>query len=136
MSKFPVLSCALAAFLLTACRSGPACPAPLGTLKNLTPSELGGSPPSVTTSSPAEIEIGGRMTRVDQVISGPLCSGRWKGTVYVTCDVKVLEWKEQPLFLKGCDLTIEPGTVVYVAAHHDAPYYNGCSCHTGTDFEH
>jgi hypothetical protein len=23
--------------------------------------------------------------------------------------------------------------VVYVAAHNDAPYYNGCSCHTGTN---
>jgi len=28
-------------------------------------------------------------------------------------------------------LNIAPNTVVYVAAHNDAPYYKGCSCHTG-----
>jgi len=53
--------------------------------------------------------------------------------VYVTCDVQVLEWKDRPTFLEDCDLVIEPGTVVYVAAHNDAAYYNGCSCHTGGD---
>jgi hypothetical protein len=50
--------------------------------------------------------------------------------VYVTCDVEVLPWEAQPTFLKGCDLSIEPDTIVYVADHYDAPYYNGCSCHT------
>jgi hypothetical protein len=67
---------------------------------------------------------------VDQVISGALCNGDWSGTVYVACDVQVLAWEDQPTFLKDCDLSIEPGTVVYVAYHNDAPYYNGCSCHT------
>jgi hypothetical protein len=71
------------------------------------------------------------MMTVDRVVSGPLCNDRWQGTVYVGCEVQVLEWSETPLFLKDCDLTIEPGTVVYVADHNDAAYYNGCSCHTG-----
>jgi hypothetical protein len=67
-------------------------------------------------------------------VSGPLCNDRWEGTVYVTCDVQVAPWDEEeenPLFFKDCDLEIEPGTIVYVADHNDAPYYKGCSCHTG-----
>ena len=51
--------------------------------------------------------------------------------MYVTCDVQVLPWEDQPTFLRDCDLDIAPETVVYVAYHHDEPYYNGCSCHTG-----
>jgi len=69
--------------------------------------------------------------KVDRVVTGPLCNDRWKGTIYVGCDVQVMEWEETPLFLKDCDLSIEPGTVVFVAYHNDEPYYNGCSCHTG-----
>jgi len=82
-------------------------------------------------SAPAQVEIGGRTVTVDQVVDGPLCDGAWSGTVYVTCDVQVLPWEELPTFLKDCDLEIAPDTVVYVAYHGDAPYYNGCSCHTG-----
>ena len=77
------------------------------------------------------MEIAGRMVSVDKVVEGPLCNDTWRGTVYVTCNIQVYEWKEQPLFLKGCNLTIEPGTVVYVADHNNTAYYNGCSCHTG-----
>jgi hypothetical protein len=77
------------------------------------------------------VEIGGSTVDVDQIVSGPLCNGAWSGTVYVTCDVQVLPWDEQPTFLEDCDLSIAPGTVVYVAYHNDMPYYNGCSCHTG-----
>jgi hypothetical protein len=77
------------------------------------------------------MEIGGRKVTVDQVVRGPLCNGDWRGTVYVACDVQVLAWEEQPTFLKDCDLTVAPNTVVYVAYHNDTPYYNGCSCHTG-----
>jgi hypothetical protein len=69
---------------------------------------------------------------VDRVVEGPLCNGTWSGTVYVTCNVQVYPWEEKPTFLKDCDLTIEPGTVVYVADHGDEPYYKGCSCHTGS----
>jgi hypothetical protein len=82
-------------------------------------------------SSPVEVEISGRLMTVDRIVTGPLCNDSWKGKVYVACDVQVLEWEEQPLFLKSCNLSIEPETVVYVAYHNDAAYYNGCSCHTG-----
>jgi len=90
-------------------------------------------PTEAASPAPARIpmEIGGRTVNVDQVVSGPLCNGTWSGTVYVTCDVQVLAWEDQPTFLDGCDLSLAPDTVVYVAHHSDAPYYNGCSCHTG-----
>jgi hypothetical protein len=68
---------------------------------------------------------------VDKVVAGPLCNDDWSGIVYVTCDVQVYAWEEFPTFLEECDLKIEPDTVVYVAAHNDTAYYNGCSCHTG-----
>jgi hypothetical protein len=67
---------------------------------------------------------------VDKVVEGPLCNDVWSGTVYVSCNVQVVAWVEEPVFLKNCYLTIEPGTVVYVAYHNNAAYYNGCSCHT------
>lgn len=81
------------------------------------------------------VEIGGKQMLVDKVVSGPLCNDTWQGTVYVTCDVQVAKWNEDenPIFLKGCNFTVEPGTIVYVAAHNDAAYYNGCSCHTGEE---
>lgn len=84
-----------------------------------------------TIPTPATIRIGGKMMLVDKVVQGPLCNDTWKGTVYVGCDVQVAGWDENPLFLQGCNLVIAPGTVVYVGAHHDTAYYNGCSCHTG-----
>lgn len=68
---------------------------------------------------------------VDQVVEGPLCNGSWSGTVYVTCNVLVYPWNEQPTFLKDCDLSIASDAVVYVAYHNDTAYYKGCSCHTG-----
>ena len=68
---------------------------------------------------------------VDRVIRGPICTDTWRGTVYVACDIQVREWVDDPTFFQDCDLTIEPETIVYVAAHHDAAYYKGCSCHTG-----
>jgi hypothetical protein len=79
------------------------------------------------------VEINGKMMHVDNVIQGPLCYGKWDGTVYVSCDLQIYEWGEDPTFLQNCDLTIEPGTIVYVASHNDAPYYKGCSCHTGEE---
>ncbi|MBM3123802.1 MAG: hypothetical protein FJZ87_01875 [Chloroflexi bacterium] len=134
MNRQHLLFVAIITLFLAACQPEPACPATLGSPQYLTPSELMElPPPSEVYHGPTEVEIAGRMMRVDQVITGPLCRGTWKGMVYVACDVQALEWEEEPLFLKDCDLTIEPATVVYVAAHNDAPYYNGCSCHTGTN---
>ena len=80
---------------------------------------------------PQLVEIKGREVRVDQVIRGTLCNDNWQGTIYVPCEIQILEWEENPTFLEKCELNIETGTVVYVAAHNDEPYYQGCSCHTG-----
>jgi len=77
------------------------------------------------------MEIGGRTIPIDKVVEGSLCNGAWVGTVYVTCNVQVFAWEEQPTFLKDCDLSIAPDTVVYVAYHNNTAYYNGCACHTG-----
>jgi len=119
--------------LLAGCRTAPACPLPTGT-----PEFLGFPPPTAVPTPPPDlardpvaVEIRGGTILVDQIVRGPLCNGAWSGTVYVTCDVQVLPWEELPTFLSDCDLDIAPDTVVYVADHNDAPYYNGCSCHTG-----
>lgn len=119
--------------LLTACEKQPACPPRAETDRYLSPVDIGSlsSRSSENPSLPIEVEINGKMTVVDKVVTGPLCNGNWKGMVYVACDVRVAKWEKDTLFLKGCDLSIEPGTVVYVAYHNDAAYYNGCSCHTG-----
>jgi len=120
-------------FLLSACKSGtPGCPPVLGA-----PSYLTVPPAALPTSTPGPsptpdlLKIGGKTIPFDKVVEGPLCNDTWSGTVYVTCNVQVYPWQDQPTFLKGCNLKIEPGTIVYVAYHHDAAYYNGCSCHTG-----
>jgi hypothetical protein len=76
------------------------------------------------------MKINGKSITVDKVVDGPLCNDSWQGTVYVGCNVQVLEWEETPLFLKGCNLSIAEGTIVYVARHNNAAYYEGCSCHT------
>jgi hypothetical protein len=75
--------------------------------------------------------IGGKPVKVNRIVEGPICNDTWSGIVYVSCNVQVMKWEENPLFLKDCNLRIEPNTVVYVAYHNDTPYYNGCSCHTG-----
>jgi hypothetical protein len=91
------------------------------------------SPPS--PARPIEVEIQGKKMQVDKVVDYPLCNDEWSGTVYVSCEVQVaeaeLDANANPLFLKGCNLKIAPNTVVYVAAHNDAAYYKGCSCHSG-----
>jgi hypothetical protein len=95
----------------------------------------------IETTSPSssagtiQVEIQGKRMEVDRVVDYPLCNDDWSGTVYVSCDVQVAEAEldadANPLFLKGCNLNIASNTVVYVAAHNDAAYYKGCSCHTG-----
>ncbi len=93
-------------------------------------------PPASASSEPIQVEIQGKSMDVDKLVDYPLCNDNWSGTVYVSCNVQVAEAEldadSNPLFLKGCNLNIAPNTVVYVAAHNDAPYYKGCSCHTGT----
>lgn len=128
-------------FLLAACQTTPVCPPDSVTyvedpsmLPDLpAPDEVGPTP------TPTMVDIGGKTIEVDRVIHGPLCNDRWSGRIYVACDVQIVEWTEEEgsYFLDGCDLMIEPGTVVYVAAHNNAPYYKGCaSCHaTGNHVE-
>ena len=87
--------------------------------------------PAASSPTPLIMKIRGRNIKVDKIVEGPLCNDSWSGTVYVTCNVQVYEWVEKPLFLKNCNLSIAPDTVVYVAYHNNAPYYKGCSCHTG-----
>jgi hypothetical protein len=124
----------LALVFLSACQTtnAPACPTATGTPHYLMvpPEELPTSVPG-SASTPVSMEIGGRTISVDKVVEGPLCNDTWSGTVYVSCNVQVYQWEEQPTFLKNCNLSIAPGTVVYVAYHNNTAYYNGCSCHTG-----
>lgn len=134
MRAHHLLLLGLALPLLSGCGgSSPACPPRTGTPQSLSLPAPTADPihASGGSTTPVQMEIGGKAIPVDQVVQGPLCNGRWQGTVYVACDVQVLPWSEHPKFLKDCDLSIDPGAVVYVAYHNDAPYYNGCSCHTG-----
>jgi hypothetical protein len=125
------------AFFLAACeRQNTVCPSDDGTsqpsLQLVDLIELTVPP---LASGPFQVEIQGTMVAVDKVVDYPLCNDDWSGTVYVSCGVRVAEAEldadANPLFLKGCNLNIAPNTVVYVAAHNDAAYYKGCSCHSG-----
>jgi hypothetical protein len=118
-------------FLLAGCQeSTPVCPTVTGTPEYLTiaPDQL---PTPTAGGGQILMRIGRNEMQVDKVVEGPLCNDIWKGTVYVTCDVQVYAWIEEPTFLKDCQLNINPQTVVYVAYHNNTAYYNGCSCHTG-----
>jgi hypothetical protein len=133
MKKWIARLSAIALLLLTACQpKTPACQWATGTpryLTDLPPDNLSTQRLSKTTPVPLTMEIGGRKISVDKIVEGPLCNDTWSGTVYVTCNVQVYSWTEQPLFLKNCNPKIAPGTVVYVAYHNNTAYYNGCSCH-------
>jgi hypothetical protein len=75
------------------------------------------------------MEIKGEQVRVSRVISGPVCNETWSGTVYVTCDIEIPSWERDPFFFQDCDFDVEEGTTVYVEAHHDKQFEEGCSCH-------
>jgi hypothetical protein len=126
------------AFLMTACKpTSTICPETSGTHL-----WLEGPPESLPTTTPIAapsqimMKIGGNTIPIDKFVEGPLCNDAWSGTVYVSCNIQVYQWEEDPLFLEKCNLKIEPGTVVYVAHHNNAAYYNGCSCHTNELIEH
>jgi len=128
-----ILLTSLVSMILTAC--GPQAPAcPTGTA---TPEYISVPPGQLPTPvpnpehGPIEMKIGGKNVAVDKVVEGPLCNDTWSGTVYVTCNIQVYAWEKSPNFLKDCQLSIAPDTVVYVAHHNDTAYYKGCSCHTG-----
>ena len=120
----------LALMLLTACASNNPCPE--GSVTYL--DDVSQFPPDTSSEQvfePVEMEIKGKTVTVDRVIHGPVCNDTWEGTIYVACDLELLKWEIKPFFLtNGCNLQIEPDTVVYVAAHNDAAYYKGCNtCH-------
>jgi hypothetical protein len=66
-------------------------------------------------------------------VHGSFCDDAWSGTVYVACDIEIPEWEEAPTFLDDCALSIEEGTVVYVAHHNNEAFYKGCSCHSSEE---
>ena len=127
------------ALYLSACdRKNNVCPPQEGTPQPKPAlADLIALPSPTFQTEPIQVEIGGKMVSVDRLVEGPLCNDSWSGTVYVGCSAIVgqskMDAEENPLFLQGCDLNIEPNTIVYVAAHNDAAYYKGCSCHTGED---
>jgi hypothetical protein len=127
------ISLVVTLMFLSGCQTDtPTCPLATGTPRYLTvPPEALPTPTPDSALTPILMEIAGKTIPVDKIVEGPLCNDTWSGTVYVTCNVQVYPWEEQPTFLKNCNLTIEPGTVVYVAYHNNTAYYNGCSCHTG-----
>lgn len=86
--------------------------------------------PQQPAPEPVSVQIGRRTVEVDRVVSGPLCNDHLSGVVYITCDLLLKEWAGKPNFLDGCDFTVEPDTIIYVASHNDSAYYKGCgSCH-------
>jgi hypothetical protein len=125
-----VLVCTCGLLLLTGC--GAQCPE--GTIKYLT--DLSAASMAAENSpslEPTTIEIrtllGRKSVTVDNVIRGSICNDKWSGVVYVTCDIEIPAWEENPFFLEECPVTIEPESTVYVEAHRDKAYYEGCSCH-------
>lgn len=133
MKASAALLLALSLLLVSACQADVCLPGSVGYVADAsmfpTPAAVVDAGPVPT---PSLIQIGRKMVEVDRVIHGPLCNDTWRGTVYVACDVQVVEWTEEEgsVFLDGCNLIVEPGTIVYVAAHNNAAYYNGCaSCH-------
>jgi hypothetical protein len=132
MKRWPSILMGIALLALSACLGKKTiCPVSSETPQYLAipPAQLASATPPAETI-PILMEIGGRTIPIDRVISGPLCNDSWSGTIYVTCDVQVYSWQDDPTFLKDCNLNIAPDTVVYVAYHNDAAYYKGCSCHT------
>ena len=127
-----VVLLSLLIFVATGCQpAAPACPPESVTyLQEDNLSQLAGAQ-AVQNGAGQLVEINGKEIWVDQVVQGMLCRGSWSGTVHVPCQVQLYAWEEDPLFLENCDLYIAPGTIVYVAAHNNEAYYQGCSCHTG-----
>jgi len=130
MPRLLLLTLISSALILSSCAEKQVCPTPGDDRQYLSQEDLVSLDAPDAERAPVEVNINGKAMMVDKVVTGPLCNDHWEGAIYVGCDVRVVEWVETPLFLKDCDLSIEPGTVVYVAYHNDAAYYNGCSCHT------
>lgn len=88
------------------------------------------APSAAILPQPEQVTVDGKLVTFDQVVHGQLCNNQLKGKVYIACDITVYAWDKTPNFLDGCNLTVEPGAVITVAAHNNAVYYKGCdSCH-------
>ena len=83
--------------------------------------------------APVEVEIRGKTMKFDRLVEGPLCNIKLSGKVYVGCNIQIPEWdkEENPTFLKNCDFSVEPGSVIYVGVHNNSIFKKGCACHTG-----
>jgi len=128
-SVFAVIMFMLSLFLV-ACQEEAKCPP--NTISYLSP------PYSLEkenlNSQPQIVRIGRQEILMDEVISGEVCNDSWAGTVYVTCNIQIPAWEDkEALFFEDCDLNVEEGTIIYVEAHHNQPYYKGCSCHEFSD---
>ena len=139
-SKLILLLSLMLILSLTACERGKSVCTPETTPRptlELAELLLTPAPDTASTTAPVTVEIKGKLMEVDKVVDYPICNDDWSGVVYVTCDAQVaeaaLDADENPLFFEGCELNIEPNTIVYVAAHNDGAYYKGCSCHTGEE---
>ena len=85
---------------------------------------------NTSDQSPVSIDVDGKMMQFDQVVHGPLCNTHLSGNVYIACDIQIPQWQGTPNFLDDCDLSIDQGSVITVAAHNNTPYYQGCDfCH-------
>jgi hypothetical protein len=83
--------------------------------------------------APVDVEIKGKKLKFDRLVEGPLCNIELSGKVYVGCNVQLQEWDKEgnPTFLKNCDFSVAPGSVIYVGPHNNAVFKKGCACHTG-----
>jgi hypothetical protein len=113
------------AFIISAC--GAKCP----TERISYADDLSLFPPSGNSSefNPTMMEIKGKQVQIDRFITGPVCNETWSGNIYVTCDIQIPAWEQDPFFFQECNFEIEEGTIVYVEAHKDKQYDEGCSCH-------
>jgi len=75
------------------------------------------------------METKGKEILFDDIITGPVCNDTWSGMVYVTCDIQIPSWEKDPFFFEDCGLEIDQDAVIYVEAHRDKAYNEGCSCH-------
>ena len=119
------------ALFMTACQPpAPYCSENELTYLDLSTQNSGNNKTDLSEQSPVSLDVDGKMMQFDQVIHGPLCNNHLSGSVYIACDIQIPAWQDKPNFLDGCNLIVDPGSVVYVAAHNNAPYYQGCDyCH-------
>ncbi len=119
-----LLIISLAGILLSSCIRSSCPPDAVTYLSPPYPPEIVGQSPQ-----PQLIVIKGEQVMVDEIISGAVCNDTWGGEIYLTCDIQVPGWEKDPFFFEDCDLEIEEGAVIYVEAHNDDAYTEGCSCH-------